>query len=73
MRQTDKVRVIQKMIKPYGFTVENGDHRRIINTAGKAVYWFPGSPSCPYFAENVIRDLVRMGLVPHHLKRQKIR
>lgn len=73
MRRQSAVRQLQDLIKPYGLRVVEGAHRKIVNQAGQAVYSFSGTPGCEFFAENTLRDLVRKGLVPATLKRQRIR
>lgn len=71
-RSNKAVRRLERIIKPFGLRIENGDHRRIVNGGGQAIYWFAGSPSCPHFAENVVKDLVKKGLLPMSYKKTKI-
>ena len=73
MHDNGPARSLANLIKPYGLRVVGGDHRKIVNEAGRAVYWFSGSPSSPYFAENTLRDLAKAGLIPRRLKRLRIR
>jgi hypothetical protein len=44
----------------------------VLNAEGKHVYSFSGSPSCPHFATNTVRHMVRLGLLPERLRRAKI-
>lgn len=73
MRRQDAVRQLAHLIKPYGLRIVEGPHRKIVNQQGHAIYSFAGSPGCPYFAQNTLRDLIRRGELPATLKHQKIR
>jgi hypothetical protein len=72
MRKDTQTRKLKKLLSENGLTLIEGDHRKILNQRGQAVYWTGGSPSCHYWANNVVRDLVKMGLLPAHAKKVKI-
>jgi type IV secretory pathway ATPase VirB11/archaellum biosynthesis ATPase len=63
---------LSEIIRPYGLTIIDGDHRKIVKENGQQVYSMSSTPSCEFFAERSLRDLIRMGLVPNSA-RQKIR
>lgn len=73
MKKNTQIRKLAKTLKPFGLTIVQGDHNKVLNGNGQAVYWFSGTPSCDYWADNVIRDLANMGLVEERLKRLRIR
>lgn len=52
-------------IKPYGLTIVHGrKHKHIQNKLGKNIYHMSSSPSCQFFAQNTLHDLIKMGHVP---------
>lgn len=69
-----QVQILKKILKPYNLRIrETNGHRVIENANGQAVYWFASTPTCEYFAENTLSDLVKMGLVDSLVKNKKIR
>ena len=74
MAKVDSVfRELNKALKPYAVQVEKGkNHARVMNTrTNKRIQSIAGSPSCPYFAQHLIQNLVRDGILPDEMRRKK--
>jgi hypothetical protein len=63
---------LRKSFTPFGLEIVSGDHCKVVNSSGRIIYHFGGSPSDINFARQMIRDLVRSGDLPKKAKRIKI-
>jgi hypothetical protein len=68
-------RRLDMLLREHGYRIASArrsGHMHVLNAEGKHVYSFSGSPSCPHFATNTVRHMVRLGLLPERLRRAKI-
>jgi len=73
MQRSGSLKKLEKAIKPYGLKIVRGDHHHIVDKRGVFIHTLPSSPSCPFFAENTIHELVRRGILPAEMKNLRIR
>jgi hypothetical protein len=66
-------RRLRKLLRSYGLSLEMADHCKVKDSQGKTVATVAGSPSCPYFAENAVKELVAKGMLPASARRVPMR